>query len=58
MNHTEDPLFIAEKDRFETYLETIPGAMNAWKALDDEDQFMIIQDIKYGATYQEAEASF
>lgn len=54
MNHTEDPLFIAEKDRFETYLETIPGAMNAWKALDEEDQFLMLEDIKYGTTYEEA----
>lgn len=57
MNHTEDPLYIAEKDRFEAYLKNIPGALNAWKALDDEEQYRIILDIIYGSTYQEAEAT-
>ena len=57
MNHTEDPLYVHEKDMFEAYLKNIPGALNAWKALDDEEQSMIIHDIIHGATYQEAEAT-
>lgn len=54
MNHTEDPLYVHEKDMFEAYLKNIPGALNAWKALDDEDQFLMLADIKYGTTYEEA----
>jgi len=54
MNHTEDPLYIAEKDRFEAYLMNFPGTLECWKALDNEDQFLILEDIKYGTTYEEA----
>jgi hypothetical protein len=54
MNHTEDPLYIAEKDWFEAYLMNFPEALVRWKALDDEVQFIIIVNIIYGDSYEEA----